>query len=525
MLMDKYQPLRIKGESNSQHPADAKLASVQKPNMIGSPSFGQPSGSASIADASKLVEDLPPVDAEGRRLAKTPDNKPWRAVYINPMAKVRQDGKPAEASVYYAKYLDKATERRVRGIATGKDRLKMAGIRTENLPTDDRAKMRTLRESVRRWDKAGRMRGIKEEAMEYRRKREESNAGHDALDPMDGLDDEEIEAMLSAEGVLKEGEEMRLSSASDSEAGEAQIGMSGGRGFASIANERIEAAMRTSYFRQNSLRGKPLQYDVHAANPYLQGEERIMNRIIQRQGAAPPWVELNVQVENEQRDFRHRLAENWQRRASRMILATPYLRDGMEYVGVAQDEEFDALQRRSNLTQGQRKTLHIADSYTDAEWEQREQAYHEASLRHVNNLIRKYNVVAPVSARRGLLVREWELKRVRESSRAGLVRMLSNDLLSGPKALHNERGRNGKLDTNDTAYGFAMTSKGDAEVQGRDWTRNTAQRSSRGDGGSSASGKSVDELEQRRRTRPVPSIPFADLVRRTAERARQFVGW
>ncbi|MCO5589790.1 hypothetical protein L7F22_043759 [Adiantum nelumboides] len=243
------------------------------------------------------------------------------------------------------------------------------------------------------------------------------------------MSDEEVEELLNAEGVLQEGQEMRLSSASDSKKGEAQIAMVGGRGFQSIANERIEAAMKTDYFRRNSLRGKPLEKDIHASNPFLKGEERIMNRLIQRQGAAPPWVELNVQLENEQSDFRKRLADSWLRRATRIILATSYMREGLEPIRIQSNETFDDLMQREMFNSGQKKLLNLVNGYTDSEWEQKEQAYHDVSIRDVNNLIRRYNVVAPVSARRGLLIREWELDRLRKECRVDLARRLSDGLI------------------------------------------------------------------------------------------------
>ena len=41
-------------------------------------------------------------------------------------------------------------------------------------------------------------------------------------------------------------------------------------------------------------RGKPLVRQVDESNPFIAREEFLMNRVIQRNGAAPPWVELQA---------------------------------------------------------------------------------------------------------------------------------------------------------------------------------------------------------------------------------------
>lgn len=39
-------------------------------------------------------------------------------------------------------------------------------------------------------------------------------------------------------------------------------------------------------------RGQPLKTHMDEKNPFIGREEFLMNRIVQRQGAAPPWVEI-----------------------------------------------------------------------------------------------------------------------------------------------------------------------------------------------------------------------------------------
>ena len=39
-------------------------------------------------------------------------------------------------------------------------------------------------------------------------------------------------------------------------------------------------------------RGRPLKELVEEKNPFIAREEFLMNRIVQKNGAAPPWVEI-----------------------------------------------------------------------------------------------------------------------------------------------------------------------------------------------------------------------------------------
>ena len=39
-------------------------------------------------------------------------------------------------------------------------------------------------------------------------------------------------------------------------------------------------------------RGQPLASTTQDRNPFIGRDEFLMNRIVQRQGAAPPWVEI-----------------------------------------------------------------------------------------------------------------------------------------------------------------------------------------------------------------------------------------
>ena len=127
-----------------------------------------------------------------------------------------------------------------------------------------------------------------------------------------------------------------------------------------------------------------------------------MNRIVQRQGAAPPWVEVQGQLEVAVVTFRSVLKQSWVRRAVRML----------------------TLSRR---LPGE---LSLADlrALRDKEWEARERAYHESALEEINALVRKYNGLAPYAVRRAYYVRDVELDRAYEESAEDIIQELEGRL-------------------------------------------------------------------------------------------------
>ncbi|KAF8506049.1 hypothetical protein F5888DRAFT_1589029, partial [Russula emetica] len=64
------------------------------------------------------------------------------------------------------------------------------------------------------------------------------------------------------------------------------------KGWAGLVEARIERARQEGLFRTIKGRGKPLERGNEEHNPFIAREEFLMNRIVQRQGAAPPWVEI-----------------------------------------------------------------------------------------------------------------------------------------------------------------------------------------------------------------------------------------
>lgn len=132
-----------------------------------------------------------------------------------------------------------------------------------------------------------------------------------------------------------------------------------------------------------------------------------MNRIVQRNGAAPPWVEVQtgetwqssldrsypklmnafVELESSVHAFRQILRQSWIRRALRLLRSTTPV---------------------DTVTLSQIKGLR------DEEWFRRERTYHETALAEVNAMVRKYNTLAPYAVRKPYYMLDVEIERLFE---------------------------------------------------------------------------------------------------------------
>ncbi|KAF7960883.1 hypothetical protein EAE96_000555 [Botrytis aclada] len=90
------------------------------------------------------------------------------------------------------------------------------------------------------------------------------------------------------------------------------------RGLAALANERIEDAIARGQFK-NIPRGKAIERDARADNPFIDTTEYIMNKMIQRQDIVPPWIEKQQELVKTANIFRIRLRNDWKRHAARTI--------------------------------------------------------------------------------------------------------------------------------------------------------------------------------------------------------------
>jgi len=124
-----------------------------------------------------------------------------------------------------------------------------------------------------------------------------------------------------------------------------------------------------------------------------------MNRIVQCNGAAPPWVEVQGELESTVVAFREILRQSWMRRGLRML----------------------TLHQSPDLY-----TLSLADvtSLRDPEWEARERSYHDQALKEINSLVRKYNTLAPYVVRRPYYVRSTELEKAYADAGLDIIRAI-----------------------------------------------------------------------------------------------------
>ncbi|KAI0920862.1 hypothetical protein AcW1_004984 [Taiwanofungus camphoratus] len=173
------------------------------------------------------------------------------------------------------------------------------------------------------------------------------------------------------------------------------------KGWASLVEERIEKARQEGHFNVIKGRGQPLASTTQDKNPFIAREEFLMNRIVQRQGAAPPWVEIQGELESAIASFREVLKQSWTRRAIRMLTVS----------------QPAALLPKLTLTD--------VTSLRDAEWEARERGFHDQALEELNALVRKYNGLAPYAVRRVYYARDAELERAYRDSAEGILQGLS----------------------------------------------------------------------------------------------------
>lgn len=218
-------------------------------------------------------------------------------------------------------------------------------------------------------------------------------------------------------------------------------------GLAALANERIEDAIARGQFK-NIPRGKGIERDARADNPFIDTTEYIMNKMIQRQEIVPPWIEKQQEVVKAANVFRARLRNDWKRHAARMIASTggtleEQMRRAQEY---ARAEEVHNPRRRPSdqvavptnstddvvmvamrqealpeppaagptsveeLPDAAEPQVTLTRPFRDATWEATERSYMELAISNLNKLTRAYNLMAPELAKKPYFSLERELK-------------------------------------------------------------------------------------------------------------------
>lgn len=114
--------------------------------------------------------------------------------------------------------------------------------------------------------------------------------------------------------------------------------------------------------------------------------EYFLNRILQRQGAAPPWVQAQVDLTSTFAQFRESLRTEWLRYITRQITTSP----GNLTSHIATAESYVQRDTASNYKLREFKS----------DWESKEEKFHILAIQDLNAKTRSYNTIAPYTARK-----------------------------------------------------------------------------------------------------------------------------
>ncbi|KAL6854991.1 hypothetical protein ACO1O0_006127 [Amphichorda felina] len=211
-------------------------------------------------------------------------------------------------------------------------------------------------------------------------------------------------------------------------------------GLAALANERIEDAIARGQFK-NIPRGKGIERDTRADNPFIDTTEYIMNKMIQRQEIVPPWIEKQQDITKQLQTFRARLRNDWKRHAARMISSkggslleqmhkaeqyakaekvhNPRVRnvDQIPVPAYSSDEPvmFKVRQQMQETAEAAAKAPEagpgeaLPPPFRDLEWETAENAYMTLAIDNLNSMTRAYNLMAPDLAKKPYFSLQREL--------------------------------------------------------------------------------------------------------------------
>lgn len=215
-------------------------------------------------------------------------------------------------------------------------------------------------------------------------------------------------------------------------------------GLAALANERIEDAIARGQFK-NIPRGKGVERDARADNPFIDTTEYIMNKMIKKQEIVPPWIEKQQELVKTANVFRGRLRNDWKRFAARMIASRggtleEQMMRAQEY---ARAEEVHNPRRRpsdqvavptnttddvvmiamrqealpepaaaptQSSTEAPEPEVSLISPFRDPTWEATERSYMELAIDNLNKLTRSYNLMAPELAKKPYFNLDRELK-------------------------------------------------------------------------------------------------------------------
>ncbi|KAK1579127.1 uncharacterized protein LY79DRAFT_523176 [Colletotrichum navitas] len=215
-------------------------------------------------------------------------------------------------------------------------------------------------------------------------------------------------------------------------------------GIESLANERIEDAIARGQFK-NIPRGKGIERDTRADNPFIDTTEYIMNKMIKRQEIVPPWIEKQQELAKTAGVFRARLRNDWRRHVARMISS----RGGSLEEQMQRAEDYARAEERHNPRKKNSDSISVSSSTTDdpvmakmrqqaaaeagdarepasqpvseeparppvqpfrdADWLAAERSYMTLAVENLNAITRSYNLMAPELAKKPYFSLEREI--------------------------------------------------------------------------------------------------------------------
>ncbi|KAI8370195.1 hypothetical protein BD560DRAFT_396657 [Blakeslea trispora] len=143
-----------------------------------------------------------------------------------------------------------------------------------------------------------------------------------------------------------------------------------------LTDAKIRSARAKGAFDNLPGHGKPIEVDPMLSNPFVDRTEFFMNRIIQKNGAAPPWVIMQQEVDIEVSSLRSQINTALKR-------------------CIHDIEDRDSYLVKSSLIK---------------EFNKLEKSYFTKEVERINGRLKSYNVMCPSPVRKQLLEIEKELK-------------------------------------------------------------------------------------------------------------------
>ncbi|ODV63767.1 uncharacterized protein ASCRUDRAFT_73552 [Ascoidea rubescens DSM 1968] len=184
----------------------------------------------------------------------------------------------------------------------------------------------------------------------------------------------------------------------------------------SLADERIEEARKRGEFDNLPNRGKPMASNPHQSNPHLDRTEYHMNNILIKQDIVPPWIEKQTSVDLQIKHFRQGLQKKWRSRAINLVIENNKNSNNQQKLQIMQSFADNEINKTGPLLR-------------DPAWENSQKSSLTPTLRSLNDIIRGYNLMAPMPSQKFYLLEDRELERCYKETAPHLVDALKRHLM------------------------------------------------------------------------------------------------